>query len=383
MKQSPHYVLKFLLATLLLFTVEQVTVASNANVEIYTPYTQVSVTPGSTVNYSLDLINNSPRTINTSLYISNVPRSWDYSLTAGGMNVSKIAILDQKKQTVKLKVDVPNAVKKGYYTFYVKLDTLATLPLSIRVSTSGSNKTELTCDQKNMEGTSNTTFSFNAVLKNKTATKQQYALMANAPKGWNVAIKPNHKQASSTEVEADATKTINYTIKAPYNVKAGNYKIPVKAVSGSSSAEMELEVVITGTYDLSLSTPSGIVSTKTTAGETEKIEFQVKNTGSVKLENIELSATKPKKWKTSFEPQKIENLEPGKTATVYLNITADKHAIPGDYISKVSAKTTETKEEISFRVMVKTPSIMSWIGFLIIALSLGGLAFLMRKFGRR
>ena len=49
-------------------------------------------------------------------------------------------------------------------------------------------------------------FSFNAVLKNKTATKQQYALMASPPRGWSVTIKPNHKQATSTEVDANGTK---------------------------------------------------------------------------------------------------------------------------------------------------------------------------------
>lgn len=380
--KRPHYVLKYIIVVLLL-SLEQLVVAQGVDVEIYTPYTQVSVTPGSTVNYALDIINHSAKTINTPIAISALPRSWDYSLTAGGMHLDQLAVRAQKQQTVKLKVDVPYQVRKGNYTFYVRLDSLETQALSIRVSSGGSNKTELSCDQRNMEGNSTSSFSFNAELKNKTASKQQYALMANAPKGWNVVIKPNYKQATSTEVEADGSKSINYTIKPPYNVKAGQYTIPVKAVSGSSSAQMDLEIVITGTYAMSLTTPTGRVSTQTTAGETEKIELLIKNTGSVMLKDIALSASKPSQWQAHFEPQNISQLEPGKVATVYLSVEAAKHAIPGDYMTKIKASSSEVKQELSLRVMVKTPALMSYIGFIIILLSLGVLLFLMRKFGRR
>ena len=180
-----------------------------------------------------------------------------------------------------------------------------------------------------------------------------------------------------------AQKNINYTIKAPSNVKAGTYKIPVKAVSGSTSAEMELEVVITGTYEMSFSTPTGLLSAKITAGDDKKVELVVKNTGSTKLENIELSASKPKNWEVSFDNKKIESLEPGKTSTVYATIKADKKAIPGDYVTKITAKTSEANQNLSFRIMVKTPMLMGWLGILIILATIGGIAFLIKKFGRR
>lgn len=381
--KSLHSYCKILIVSVLFFNVQQNIFANDGKTEIFTPYTKVSVSPGSTVNYSLDIINNSEQTINENINISNIPRSWNYTLTASGMNINKVAVLGNDEETLKLKIEVPYRVKKGYYTFYAKLGSIASLPLTINVTTAGSNETELSCDQKNMEGTSKSNFSFNAVLKNKTANKQQYALMASPPKGWNVAIKPNHKQATSTEVDANGTKNINYTIKAPSNVKAGTYKIPVKAVSGSTSAEMELEVVITGTYEMSFSTPTGLLSAKITAGDDKKVELVVKNTGSTKLENIELSASKPKNWEVAFDNKKIESLEPGKKSTVYATIKADKKAIPGDYMTKITAKTSEANQNLSFRIMVKTPMLMGWLGILIILATIGGIAFLIKKFGRR
>ncbi len=353
------------------------------SVEIYTPYTKVAVAPGKTVSYKIDVINNGSKTVNEDIVVSNIPRGWDYSLTAGGQNIKKLAILPDEKKTLDLKVEIPYKVRKGNYTFYAKAGDMASLAITINVSSAGSNETELSCDQKNMEGTSKSNFSFRAVLKNKTASEQQYALIADAPRGWIVVIKPNHQQATSTEVEANGTKDITYDIKPPATVKAGTYKIPVKVVSGSTSAGLEFEVVITGTYEMSVGTPSGLVSAKMTAGEEKKIELTVKNTGTTELENIELSATKPRNWEATFEPDKIEKLGPGKSETVYATIKADKKAIPGDYVSKITAKTPEVNETLSFRVMVKTPMLMGWIGVIIIFLALGGVAFLFKKYGRR
>ncbi|MCU4165053.1 NEW3 domain-containing protein [Carboxylicivirga caseinilyticus] len=378
-----NFYLRLLLLAVLLLNFKQNILAADINLEIYTPFTKVSVSPGSTVNYKLDVINNGDQTIKENINLTNIPRSWTYTLTASGLNINQIAVLGKEKKTLDLKVEVPFQVRKGYYTFYAKLGDRVSLPLTINVTTAGSNETELTCDQKNMEGTSKSNFNFNAVLKNKTPNKQNYALMATPPKGWTVLIKPNHKQATSTEVDANGTKNISYEIKAPYNVKAGTYKIPVKAISGSTSAEMELEVVITGTYEMSFTTPTGLLSAKTTAGEEKKIELRVKNAGSTKLKDIELTASKPKNWEVTFDISKIESLEPGSSATIYATIKADKKAIPGDYITNIKAKTAETNHELSFRIMVKTPMLMGWLGIIIILAAIGGVYFLVRKFGRR
>jgi len=375
--------MRLLFITLFIIQFQHSVLASNDSLEIYTPYTKVSVSPGSTVNYSIDIINNGAETQNQTIYITNMPRLWSYTLTADGLNINKLAVLPSAKKTLSLKVEVPYQVKKGDYTIYAKMGNGVSLPMIINISSAGSNETELTCDQKNMQGTSKSNFTFSAVLKNKTPNKQQYALMASPPRGWSVAIKPNYQQATSTEVDANGTKNISYEIKAPSNVKAGSYKIPVKAVSGSTSAEMELEVVITGTYEMLFTTPTGLLSANITAGDEKKVELLIKNSGSTKLENIELSASKPKNWEVSFDNNKIESLEPGASTTVFASIKADKKAIPGDYITQITAKTSEVNEQISFRIMVKTPMLIGWIGVFIILIAIGGVVFLIKKFGRR
>lgn len=367
---------------LLVFSLNQSSAQTDSLV-LYTPYTKVSVSPGNSVSYSIDVINKGSEISNATILATNIQHSWAYSITAGGYNISKLAVLPGNKKTVTLKVDVPYQVRKGNYTFYAKAGNNVTLPLSINVSSAGSSVSEFTCDQKNMEGTSGSSFTFNTTLKNKTATKQQYALMAKAPRGWNVIIKPNYKQATSTEVEANGTKNISYEIKPSPSATAGTYKIPVKAVSGSTATNLEFEVVITGTYEMNLSTPSGLLSTHIGAGSEKKIELSLKNTGSTDLENIELTASKPKDWSVSFNPEKIDKIAPGQTKTVYATISAYKKAIPGDYMTKITAKTPEVNSSASFRISVRTPITVGLIGIIIVVLVLLGIIILFKKYGRR
>ena len=381
MDRSLHF-RTFVTATFILLFFCSLSSAQTDSLILYTPYTNVSVSPGNTVNYSIDIINKGTKTRDENIVVSNIPRAWDYSITAGGYSINKMATLPGKKKTLTLKIDIPYQVRKGSYTFYAKAGQVS-LPLTIQVSSAGTSVTEFTCDQKNMQGTSNSSFTFNTILKNKTATAQQYALMAGAPRGWEVIIKPNYKQATSTEVEASETKNVTFEIKPSPTVQAGSYKIPVKAVSGSTSASLEFEVVITGNYALALSTPSGLLSSHITAGSDKKVELRVENTGSANLENVVLSAAKPKDWDVAFDTKKIKEMAPGQTETVYATITADKKAIPGDYVVNISAKTPEATSLASFRVSVRTPLTVGLIGLIIILIVLLGIVYLFRKYGRR
>lgn len=352
-------------------------------VTLYTPYTRISVPPGESVDYSIDVINNSSELQNVEISVSGIPKSWKYDLKSGGWTISQISILPGEKKSFSLKVDVPVQVNKGNYRFRINAGGLYTLPLTINVSQQGTFKTEFTTDQPNMQGQANALFTFNANLRNRTADKQLYALMANVAPGWEVTFKANYKQVTSVEVEPNITSSITVEINPPDNISAGTYEIPVKATTNSTSAELNLEVVVTGTYNMELSTPDGLLSTNITAGDTKKIELSVKNTGSSILKNINLTSSAPANWEVSFEPQRIEKLLSGETAQVFAIVKADKKAIPGDYVTNFEAKTPEVSSKASFRISVKTSMLWGWVGILIIAIALGSVYYLFRKYGRR
>lgn len=283
----------------------------SGSIILYTPYTKISVTPGASIDYSIDLINNTDGVTNANLSVSGLPGSWKHEIKSGGWTLSQLSVLPQEKKTFNLKVEVPLKVNKGSYHFTVFAGETK-LPLEVVVAQKGTYQTEFTTDQPNMQGNSKSTFTFNATLKNQTADQQLYALMANAPRGWSVVFKPNYKQATSAQVEANSSQNVSIEIVPPANVEAGNYKIPVRAATGTTSADLELEVVVTGSYEMELSTPRGLLSTEITAGDVKRIELVVRNTGSSLLKDIQLSANKPVDWEVSFEPSKIDMLKAGK-----------------------------------------------------------------------
>ena len=350
---------------------------------LYTPYTKISVPPGESISYSIDVINNSDEVKNATLALAGLPKSWSYEMKAGGWTLDEIAVLPGEKKNFTLKVDVPLKVNKGTYRFTIGADGLARLPLAITVSKQGTYRTEVTTTQPNMQGNSKSTFTFNATLKNQTAEQQLYALMAEAPRGWNVIFKANYKQATSAQVAPNASENISVDITAPSNVKAGTYKIPVIATTGSTSAQLEFEVVITGSYRIELTTPQGLLSKDITAGDTRKLELVVLNTGSAELKDIQLSANKPIDWEVSFEPSKLDRLAPGDKANVTAVLKASRQALPGDYVTKITARAPEADTTTDFRISVKTPMITGWIGVVVILAALGAVYYLFRKYGRR
>ena len=54
----------------------------------------------------------------------------------------------------------------------------------------------------------------------------------------------------------------------------------MRAVTKSTSAELALEVAITGTFQMELTTPQGLLSSDITAGDTKRIDLEIVNSGS-------------------------------------------------------------------------------------------------------
>ncbi len=366
-----------------IMTIYGIDASATGGVELYTPYTKISVPPGESIDYSIDVINNGNGIKNVGISIAGLPKDWNRNMKSGGWNIEQVSVLPGEKKTFKLHVDVPLKIDKGSYHFNVVAKGYYSLPLTVNVSKQGTFKTEFTTEQPNMEGDSKSTFTFKADLKNSTGDKQLYALTSAAPRGWNVSFKVNNKKVTSVDVAPNATESTTIEIHAPAIIAAGKYNIPIRARTSSTSAELNLEVVITGTYEMELTTPTGLLSTDITAGSNRRVELEVRNTGSSELSGINLSYKAPVKWEVTFNPKTVDVLAPGKSTKVFANIKADKNAIAGDYVTNLEAKTPEVTSKAAFRVSVKTSMIWGWAGILIILIALGSVYNLFRKFGRR
>jgi len=348
-------------------------VSESDSVLLYTPFTKISIPPGESIDYAIDIINNGDKLETLDLAVTNLPRNWSYTLKSGAWNVKQVSVLPGEKKSISLHIEVPFQVNKGNYRIYVVAGTDNTLPLTVNISEQGTN----------MEGHSGSLFTYNADLRNRTAEKLTYALQGEVPRGWIMTFRANGLQVTSVEVEPNATVSVSIEVKPADRVQEGKYSIPVRALAGSSSGELALEAVITGTYRIELTTPTGLLSTNVTAGEKKEIDLIVKNTGTSILSGVNLSSSAPVNWEVTFEPKEIESILAGRETSVRATIKADKKAIPGDYVANLEARTPYASSKASFRVSVRTPMLWGWVGIMIILAGIGTVWYLFRKYGRR
>jgi len=78
-----------------------------------TPLPEDLCPPGQSVDYTIDLINNSKVTKSTGISIKGMPSGWNYTLKAGGYDIRELSVLPGEKKNINFKVDVPVKVSKG------------------------------------------------------------------------------------------------------------------------------------------------------------------------------------------------------------------------------------------------------------------------------
>jgi len=356
-------------------------------ITLFTPYTGLSVTPGETVSYQVDVMNSGSNIQNLTFSLEGLPEGWSNTITANGRDIQQLSVQPGGEQQITLEVTVPLEVEKADYNFTLVADGdgegYAELPFTTTVSEQGTFETELTTEQQNMEGHADSTFTYNVSLKNRTAEEQNYALSSGASEGWGITFKSGGDSITSATVEPNGSKDITVEVTPPKNVKADTYEIPIKAATSSTSGELTLEAVITGSYSVEITTPSGNLSTDLNAGSDKVIDLVVKNNGTADLTDVSLSASTPPDWEVEFDESTISTIKAGEQASVQATMTAPDEAIAGDYVTTFTAETDQVSSDADFRVSVETSTLWGIIGVLIILGVIGGLYYIFKKYGRR
>ncbi len=244
-------------------------------------------------------------------------------------------------------------------------------------------KSSFTARLMNIEAATNEVFRYNTTLHNGDGKSKIVELKAELPIGWIISYKVDGNQVTSLAMDAGKTQDISIEINAAANAAPSKYKIPVKAVSGQETLVLNLEAVVKGSYGLTLTTPSGRLSEELTSGSHQDIQLIVKNTGTLPLNDIDLSSQLPANWEASFEPSKISRLEPGKSQELKARLKVPDKTIAGDYAATFTASNPNSNAPAAFRMIVKTSLLSGWIGIMVILLSVGLVYYLIRKYGRR
>lgn len=244
-------------------------------------------------------------------------------------------------------------------------------------------KNTFTARLMNIEAPTNETFRYTATLHNGSSVSRVYELKTDLPAGWQIAYRVEGSQVRSLNLDSGKSQDISIEVNATATAKPDKYRLPVKAVSEADTLLLNLEAVVKGSYALELTTPTGRLSEEITSGSRREIQLVVKNSGSLPLNELELSGQLPPQWESTFEPAKIQQLEPGKTANITVTVKVPDKTIAGDYAGTFSVKNTNSSAQANFRLVVTTSLLSGWIGVLVILAAIALVYYLIRKYGRR
>lgn len=257
------------------------------------------------------------------------------------------------------------------------------LPLPATGNSGPGRNSSFTTRLMNLEATAKETFRFNASLTNGQNRSIIYELQAGLPAGWSSSFRIDGMPVTSFKLDSSKSQDISIELTPSPSVKPGKYAIPVKAISAQGTLELNLEAVVKGSYAVELTTPSGLLSDEITEGSRKPIYLSLKNPGTLPLDNLELSAQTPTKWNVSFEPARIDRLDPGSTINVVANVNVPDKTIAGDYMTNFTVRNNNATANSSYRLTVTTSWLAGGVGVMIILLAIGMVYFLIRKYGRR
>ena len=253
----------------------------------------------------------------------------------------------------------------------------------------------LTATHTKLEGVYGTSFEFEIDLEYTGATEPKtFDLTVSGPTDWDIFITPTYptdKHILNIELEptqpfqtGPVTKILVHVSPPLWRLSdPGEYPITVGLASGEVSGSIDLAVVVTSTYAMSLAPTEERLNTTATAGRDNYFSIEVQNMGSGVIEDITFSSSKPSGWTIEFSPDEIDTLAAIDSQTVEVNIKPPPNTIAGDYQITLKAKGKQIEDEMDVRVSVETPTIWGWLGVAIIVVVIAGLVYIFMRFSRR
>ncbi len=388
-----NYFLPLLLSILLFQFIPLVLATPNNGVSLTTDLRKIEVSKDQSIHLDIYLNNNGEKGELVNIIVKK-PLGWEVSLKSHGYVVKSI-YLDPKEKELLVFDASPKLVEENQtYTFKIEalnkeglVEDILEIQAIVTSKTVGSTGISLSTPYPSIEGPSGRDFEFTVTVKNGEDTERVIDFSAYCPPQWLVTFKPRFetKQVRSLYFKTGETKTLTVTVSPPPKVKPGTYNVKVVASSGPLTRELNINVTITGTYKLKLTTSNGLLSMDAVQGEESYLTLQVNNTGTGTLKNIHFTSEKPVGWDVKFEPNEIPSLPPEGSREVRVTVKPPSDAIPGDYLLTLTAssETYSLSDSVEIRVTVLKSLIWGAVGVGVIIATILALLAIFWRLGRR
>lgn len=360
-------------------------------------YPGLELPAGEDVSMSLTFHNKGRSGETVDVWVADQPAGWETRLRTYKYTVTGVYVPAGENKSITFEAKPAQDVQPGKYAFrlaaqsrdgHFKLaETVAVTvkPKQPEAAKPAKQAITLLTTYPVLRGPTDGTFEFSVEVNSNLEDDAVFDLFAEGPRGWVVNLKPAYesKYISSLQIKARQSRTVSVEVKPAVTAQAGEYPIKMRASAKEARAELDLTVVLTGTYKLDAGTPSGLLSLEARQGKPANVSIYVRNTGSAVNRDIQFLSFKPENWRVDFRPEKIEGLEPGELKQVEVTITPHEDALVGDYSVGVEVRGEKASKTLEFRTMVKASAAWAWVGIALIVGVVVGLTGLFRKVGRR
>lgn len=356
---------------------------------VTTKYPAMTVRAGETTTVDLTVRNFKLPPQQLQLSVPQAANGWKASLLGGGQPVGAIAVAPDSEERLQLRLEPPAGIGKGEYPFTVQAknaehDLKLTVTLTIGEEVPA--KLKLTTNFPALRGTATTSFKYRVTVTNDSGRDATVNFTADSPRNFQVNFTEAYgsQQITSIPIEAGKSKDVEAALTIPRDTQAGDYKLVLHAKTEAATADLPVSLTIVGQPRLALSGEGGRLSGEAYSGQESQLTVVLRNDGTEAARDIELSATTPEGWKSSFDPKQVPQIPAGGTQNVKVTLTPSEKAIAGDYQTTIRASGAGAlSESANFRITVLTSTLWGAVAIGIIAISLLVVVFAVARFGRR
>ena len=350
---------------------------------------------GKSVKVDLKLTNQTAEAMEVEVELVETPgEDWSPRLMGRitSFEVRRVLVLPDDPAQLKVIVDIPDEAAPGDYPIVVRavsadgrFEETVRVVVTVKGATEQTDQVDLEARFPFLQGPTGAIFEFSVTVRNRASDPVTLDMGALVPQGWSAAFKPSFEEKFLTSVSLEGNRSQNLVVQvtSPLTAAPGQYPIRVSANTGLSEVTADLGVVLTGTTEVRLGTATDRLNAKIGAGDESPISLVLLNTGTGVLRRVDLIAQTPQGWVITFDPGRVEEMQPEQIQQVTARVTPPGDAIPGDYSLVVLANAAETSDTLELRITVTQSSVWGWVGLAIVLVVVAGLGGLFFRLGRR
>ncbi|MDD4898557.1 MAG: NEW3 domain-containing protein [Methanocellales archaeon] len=349
-----------------------------------------AVEPGGTVIFTVSVGNPFGMETRFRVAVDSVPLNWTtFVKSVDGEVVTEVTLDSGEFIDLIVEVDPPVTAMIGDYEILVKaassdVKVITLLTLNINL-TEAEEEIEVAATFLEVTAKAGEIVEYPITIINSGETDVNLFLsVVEPPTDWEVAFKSGAVEVSSLYLKAGESENLIVEVTPPSTVSIGSYLVPVQVESadGISSIRLDLKANIIGSYDLSLA-PSTLL-TSATVGDTTTFTAKITNMGETPMTSLKLNVDAPEGWDVSTTPAQIGSLKPRESFTFTIVVEVPDDTVAGDYLLTLTGLSDQVEsDEVQIRVTATASTSWGLAGIGIIAVILGGLIVVFKKFSRR